>query len=137
MENNFNVTQTILQKSMNANTLRWNVLSNNIANANTPNFKRSDVKFTAQLNRALQSNQNPYPFEAARTDDKHIPFHEKIDYRKVMPKINTEFDSTIFNNGNNVDVENEMAEASKTVLLYEASASLLNRNFNKINILLK
>jgi flagellar basal-body rod protein FlgB len=131
------MTQNILQKSMDANIKRWNVLTNNIANATTPNFKRSDVKFTAELNRALASQQNPYPFEAKTSNSKHIPFFEKTDYMKVNPKIHTEFDTTIMNNGNNVDMEFETAESAKTSLLYEATSNMIARNYNMINMMVK
>jgi flagellar basal-body rod protein FlgB len=137
MESRFQMTQNILEKSMNFQSLRWNVLSNNIANATTPNFKRSDVTFPAQLQRALQSQQSPYPFEAQKTDKKHIPFFEKTDYKQVSPKIQTEYYTAIQNNGNNVDMEYEMAESAKTALLYQATTSMVDRNYNKINLLLK
>ena len=42
---------------MDVATLRRNVIANNIANANTPNFKRSDVNFESQLKRALDSEK--------------------------------------------------------------------------------
>lgn len=137
IESSFTFTQNILEKSLDAQVLRWNVLANNITNATTPNFKRSDVKFTAALERALSSQQNPYPFEAKMTDSKHIPFFEAVDYHKVMPKIHTEFDNTIMNNGNNVDMEYETAESSKTALLYEATTNMLTRNYNMLNMVLK
>ncbi|PKL13794.1 MAG: flagellar basal body rod protein FlgB [Spirochaetae bacterium HGW-Spirochaetae-6] len=137
MESNFSKTQNVLEMSLNANLKRWNVLSNNIANANTPNFKRSDVTFSAQMQRALSSQQNPYPFEAKKGHEKHIPFFERADYKQVSPKLQTEYYSTIMNNGNNVDPEFEMAEASKTILMYEATSSMINRNYNSINMLLK
>ena len=133
----FEMTQNILEMALNANVLRWNVLSNNIANATTPNFKRSDVTFSSQLKRVLDSNNNPYPFEAKTTNEKHIPFFEKIDYTSVKPKIYTEYYSSTQNNGNNVDMEYEMGEASKTLLLYDAASSMITRNYNRINMLLK
>ncbi len=137
MESNFRMAQNVMEKSLNANVLRWNVLSNNIANATTPNFKRSDVKFAAQMERALNSQKDPYPFKAAKSNSKHIPFFEKTDYMKVDAKINVDFDTSIMNNGNNVDVQHEMGESAKTVLLYEATSSMVTRNYNKINLLLK
>ncbi|HOJ49396.1 MAG TPA: flagellar basal body rod protein FlgB [Spirochaetota bacterium] len=133
----FEMTQNILEMTLNASVLRWNVLSNNIANATTPNFKRSDVTFSSELKRALDSNSSPYPFEAARTNSKHIPFFEKIDYTSVKPKIYTEFYTSTQNNGNNVDMEYEMGEASKTLLLYDAASNMITRNYNRINMLLR
>ena len=137
MESNFSITQNILEKGINASVLRWNVLTNNIANAATPNFKRSDISFAAELNRALESNQKQEPFDAKLQNPKHIPFHEQIDYKKVQPRLQTEFYSSSMNNGNNVDAEFEMSEAAKTSLQYEALTNMISRNYNAINMLLK
>ena len=62
---------------------------------------------------------------------------EKIDYKKVQPRLQTEFYSSSMNNGNNVDAEFEMSEAAKTSLQYEALTNMLSRNYNSINMLLK
>lgn len=137
MSTNFSMLQNVLERSLDSQSLRFKVLSNNIANASTPNFKRSDVTFYETLNKALKSQQSPYPFEAVKTDKKHIPFFEKVNYKSVKPKIFTEYYSSTQNNGNNVDVEFEMAESAKTTLLYNATSSMLTRNYNKINMLLK
>lgn len=137
LESQFTQTQNILEKGINASVMRWNVLTNNIANAATPNFKRSDVTFSAQLERAIASQQKQLPFETKTTHSKHIPFEETIDYKKVQPKLHTEFYTSSLNNGNNVDAEFEMSEASKTSLQYEAMSNMLSRNYNSINMLLK
>lgn len=137
MESNFSRTQNILEKGINASVLRWNILTNNIANAATPNFKRSDVSFAAELNRAIASQQTQEPFETKILNPKHIPFNEKMDYHKVNPRLQTEFYSSSMNNGNNVDAEFEMSEAAKTSLQYEALTNMISRNYNAINMLLK
>lgn len=137
MESSFTLTQNVLEKSLDASVKRWNVLNHNIANATTPNFKRSDVTFAAQMDRALSSQQNPYPFEAKQMNEKHIPFFEKADYKSVQPKVQLEYYTETQNSGNNVDIEYETAESAKTALLYEATTGMIARNYNTINMLLK
>ncbi len=137
IESSFTLTQNVLEKSLNATSKRWNVLNNNIANATTPNFKRSDVTFAAQMDRALSSQQDPYPFKAKASSSKHIPFFEKVDYKTVDAKLQVEFYNESQNNGNNVDIEFETAESAKTALLYEATTGMIARNYNLINMLLK
>ena len=46
-------TNYLLEKTMNAETLRRKVISNNIANADVPHFKRSEVNFASELKRAV------------------------------------------------------------------------------------
>jgi flagellar basal-body rod protein FlgB len=59
--NTFTRSVDLLQRAMDANTLRYQVSSNNMANAEVPNFKRTTVNFESELKRAFESE------EAART----------------------------------------------------------------------
>ena len=43
----------VLDKAADAAWMRNEVISNNIANVNTPNYKRQDVAFEGELSRAL------------------------------------------------------------------------------------
>lgn len=133
----FTKTQEILSKSLDANALRWDVLSNNIANANTPNFKRSDVTFASQMKRALDSETHLSAFKANKTSSKHFSFHKSLNYKDVEAKIKTEFNTSLGNNNNNVDRSFESGEALKTSLMYNATTTLLQRNYTLVNDMLK
>lgn len=130
-------TQFLLNRAMNAESMRYTVISDNIANADTPYFKRSEVKFESQLQRALKSEQSPYPFEAKMSDPRHIPFHKPMDFRDVNPKVSLEFDSSYRNDKNNVDIDRETVDAAKSTMRYNAFASMLTRNFRKVNMLIR
>ena len=51
----FDLTDIALERGMQGASLRQQLLSNNIANVNTPGFKRTDVDFSSQLATAMQS----------------------------------------------------------------------------------
>ena len=51
----FDVTQVALQQALAGASARQQVLANNVANANTPGFTRSDLDFHSQLAAALQN----------------------------------------------------------------------------------
>ena len=51
----FTKTIDLLHRALDVSTLRYSVSSNNLANAEVPNFKRTDVNFESQLKRALDS----------------------------------------------------------------------------------
>ena len=129
-------TQNLLVRAMTAESMRWSVINNNIANADTPNFKRSEVVFESELQRALKS-ESPYPVKAKLNHDKHIPFHQAKNQNMVTPKVRLEFDSSYRNDKNNIDIDKEMVDAAKTTLRYNAFASIVGRNFRKINMLLR
>ena len=86
LNNNFGKTVDILHRAMSASVLRREVIANNLANVDTPNFKRSDVNFESQLKRALESEKEVPPLEALKTDSRHLSFHQPMDYRMVGPK---------------------------------------------------
>lgn len=132
----FGKIQFLLHQALGSQALRQKAISNNIANVDTPGFKRSEVLFEAELIRALKS-ENPYPFEARRSHPKHMPFYQPKDYRAVRPKLRLEHESNYRNDKNNVDIDKEMADLAQVSLLYQAYSSALSRNFRKINLLLR
>jgi len=132
----FDKTLNLLQKEMAVSTLRRQVIANNIANAETPNFKRSEVSFEAQLSRALASEKSSGS-RGFLTNEKHIPFNEKMDYRKVSPKIVLDYLTTAKNNGNNVDIEREMMEATENQMMYELMTAAVSHQFRQVNIVLR
>lgn len=132
----FGRTQFLLERGMDASLLRRSVIADNIANADTPHFKRSDVTFESQLARAIKSNEKK-PCPAQLTDRRHIPFYEPMDYRTVRAKIQTEHGTNMRNDKNNVDVEKEMVDATKNMLRYNAMAQRIDRNYKKIQMLLR
>lgn len=72
---NFGKKMDMLEMAINATNVRREVIADNIANADTPFFKRSDVTFEAQLERAVESEKEP-EFPAILTDPAHIAFDE-------------------------------------------------------------
>jgi len=130
-------TNYLLQKAMDTCVLRHQVIADNIANADTPGFKRSRVTFEAQLKRALESEEyvKNCP-KAYMTNKKHIPFAKPLDYRKVQPKINVDYDTTYKNDKNNVDIEKEVSDAVQNTLRYKALAERIKGNFKMLNSVL-
>lgn len=126
----------ILKKYITALDKRLDVIANNIANVDTPGFKRSDVTFESQLKRAIMSEQDT-GIKAITTNKKHIPFKVPIDWKEVQPKRVLDYSTTMRNDGNNVDIDKEMTYLSKTTLTYQAVMDLLKHDYNLINLVLK
>ena len=69
----FDTTMVGLERAMSGSQLRQQVLANNLANANTPGFKRSDVDFHAALAQAFAGRphrgaSSPTPTSRVQTD---------------------------------------------------------------------
>lgn len=127
----------LLQRSMDTSMLRQNVIANNLANANTPNFKRSVVNFESRLAYALESENRQPRFQEALTNERHIPFHERLDYRDVRPRRVLDFQTTAKNNGNNVDVEVESMNLLNNQLSYQMMTRSVADSFARINLVLQ
>lgn len=132
-------SQFLFQKSLGVEMHRRKVIADNIANADVPHFKRSQVSFESQLRRALQSEQqvreNQVPARA--TDERHIPFFRSMDYRSVQPRTHIDYLTTMRNDGNNVDVEEEMSNALKNQLRYQFISNQLNTQYKMMNIVMR
>jgi len=132
----FTKTVDILQRNMDTASLRRQVIANNIANAETPNFKRSYVNFEAELSRALASEKLDTSI-GVLTHERHIPFRKSVDYRVVRPGLVLDYLTTAKNNGNNVDIERELMQATENQMLYELMGSALGFQFNQVDIVLR
>ena len=133
----FGKTLDLVQREMDVSVLRRDVIANNIANADTPNFKRSVVDFESQLKMALNSEQPNDNLKAKMTDPRHIPFYRPIDYRTVGPRRVLDYLSTSDNNGNNVNLEQEMMSSLNNQLEYQLLSQALTSQFQRLNLVLK
>lgn len=135
--NSFGKTVDILQRTMDVSLTRRDVIANNISNAETPNFKRTDVNFEASLARALASEKEPENLEAKMSSSNHIPFNRPVDYTSVKPRFVLDYLTQSKNNGNNVDIEQETMAATQNQMMYELMTSTISSQFKRINMVLR
>lgn len=138
LNNGFGKTLDILHRSMSANLMRQEVIANNVANSDTPNFKRSTVNFEAALSQAINSEEvEKDTMPAKMTDSRHMPFYRAVDYREVTPRRVLDFMTTSKNNGNNVDIEEETSNAVAAQLSYNMMVQSVTGEFNNVNLVLR
>ncbi|MFP8966305.1 flagellar basal body rod protein FlgB [Pokkaliibacter sp. CJK22405] len=106
---------------------RAEVLSNNLANADTPNFKARDLDFSAYL---AQATEAANPVGLRQTNAHHFAADgndmtdESLLYRvPVQPAVD----------GNTVDPEIEKAAFMENAMDYQASFLFLNRKFTGLS----
>ena len=133
----FGKTVDILHRSMDVAVLRRDVIADNLANAEVPNFKRSVVNFEASLRKALESETARPVLALAVTNPKHLSNFAPADYRKVEPRRVLDYLSTAKNNGNNVDPEEEMMASLQNQLMYTLQAQAVNFEFGQVNLVLR
>lgn len=107
---------------------RLNLLSSNIANADTPGYKARDIDFAAALEQAKLSQGS---FE--RTHSAHIPLGGSGAQPEVMYRVPAE----VAPDGNSVDPTLEHAAFMENALRYQASLQLLDSRIKGIKNALK
>jgi len=135
--NTFAKTIDLLHRAMDAQTVRRDVISNNIANATVPNFKRHEVNFESELKKALDSEKERPALMLNLTNPKHIPNWKERDYRDVQIRRVFDYTSTYNNNGNNVDPEQELMLANRNQMTYTLLAQAAAFEFSQINQVLR
>lgn len=114
-------TTKIIEKSLNTASLRQEVLANNLANVNTPRFKRSAVEFESILQKAI-SEKGGMPL--VRTHPKHFPTKSTLD--EIKPQVVLDNSTTMRADGNNVDVDQEMVYLAQNSIMYNTLIELKN-----------
>jgi len=122
----------IVERALDASWLRNEAISQNIANVNTPNYKRKEVKFEEYLNDALYGSK----LKGVATNPKHIPIgtNNVNDIPVSVSEDNSNYSMRL--DGNNVDIENEMAAMASNAIRYYVMMEGLSNRFNSISTVL-
>lgn len=110
----FDKTTRALGASLQLRQTRQNVISSNIANAETPGYQAKKVDFEDALARAIQ-NENPVSSVTAN------------EIGRVTADIYENPDAEINNDGNTVNVDKEMANLAENSIMYKAAIQLINK----------
>lgn len=117
----------LLHKGMRAYSMRQKSIADNIANVDTPGFRRSEVTFEEDLKKALDKKG----VKGYITDERHIeigrPEIEKVKPKYIVPK-----DPSLKSGMNNVDIDKEMAALAKNQINYQSASQLMHGIFNRL-----
>ncbi|MDH7576770.1 MAG: flagellar basal body rod protein FlgB [Bacillota bacterium] len=119
----------LLERALDGNWLRQQVISNNIANVDTPKYKRRDVIFEEKLKEVLG---NTSTVSLVRTNPRHLAAVPCLD--EVQPVITRSYESSWRNDGNNVDIEAEMAQQAANLLNYNLLTRLVTDQLGMLRI---
>ena len=118
----------VLDRAADAAWQRNEAISNNIANVDTPGYKRQDVAFESVLQQALGNNR----YESM--DDKvsnvnliRLRGRAYVDYAIYSYRLD----------GNNVDIENENVMLAENQLKYQGLISSINQEFTNLKTVMK
>ena len=112
----------ILDKAADASNFRQELISNNIANVDTPNYKRKDLNFENILQAELGGERSLW--KAVKNANQDL---ETLD-----PQVYTDNSSLSYRlDGNNVDINTEEAYLAENQIKYNTLISLMNQEFGR------
>ena len=117
------------QKAINLRAYRQELLSSNIANADTPHFKARDIDFKEALEGAL-GNSRGGPLSLATTSPRHIQAPDTNRFGAEV-KYRTEEQSNV--DGNTVHMDAERAAFAENAIQMEAMLTFINGKFKTLN----
>ncbi len=119
----FDKTTRALGASVNMRQIRNNVISSNVANAETPGYQAKKIDFENALARALN-------IEDAGQLDGTSPEHYSVGpgaLSRIRADVYENPDVSVNNDGNTVDMEREMAALAENSIMYKAAIQLINK----------
>ncbi len=105
----------LIDAGIRAEGLRQKAIANNVANLETPGYRRLDVKFEELLAKSLDSSGS-------------------VDLSELEPQIYRPKQTLVKSNGNDVSLEGEVGEMIKNSLRYKTYIRLLNKRYRQIEL---
>ena len=118
----------VLNRAADAAWQRNEAISNNIANVDTPGYKRQDVAFESVLQQALGNNRyQSMDYKVANVNLSRLRGRAYVDYANYSYRLD----------GNNVDIENENVMLAENQLKYQGLISSINQEFTNLQTVMK
>ena len=119
----------VLDKAADASWTRESLIANNIANADTPGYKRQDIDFASVLKNELSN------FKYDTNLDKKI---ESIDLTKLNAQVYTDSGNYSYRlDENNVDIDTEQVELASEQIKYQALTTSITSEFTRLQTVMK
>ncbi|ABR30979.1 flagellar basal-body rod protein FlgB [Thermosipho melanesiensis] len=123
----FNSNFNTLKVAMDVALKRQEIHSQNIANAETPNYKRKYIVFEELF------NESKMRLKLKTTSNQHIKSVPDV----VNLILKVQKNTSLTNDGNNVDIDVEIAEMVKNALRYQTLSRLMSSNIERYNTVIR
>ena len=127
------------EKALHLRTKRAEVLANNLANVDTPNFKARDIDFKAVLNNQMNGQSKTMSMRTTHSAHQNGSFSSdqstEINGQETELLFRTPLQPSI--DGNTVDEQMEQAEFMKNAMQHQASFTFLNKKFKGLSSALR
>ncbi|MGX7023563.1 flagellar basal body rod protein FlgB [Vagococcus hydrophili] len=116
-----------LNQAMDASDLRQKTISTNISNINTPGYKVERVSFEEKLRKANAD----YEIDLNKTHSNHLSINGGLN--NLEPEVVRRNNTSVKDNGNNVDLDYEMTEKAVNELYYSSLQRQVNHELSQLN----
>lgn len=117
-----------LEKALDASWMKNETITNNMANVNTPGYKRQDVRFEDIL-----TEMSDLPMqETGSGNKKFLPVSSRAMMNSIQPSITVDNNTRTRKDGNNIDADVEMAEMAKNTIKFDGLVQIISSEFNKL-----
>ena len=121
----------LLDKAADGAWARHEDISNNIANQDTPGYKRQDVDFESELKKALRISRYTENIDNRNNLDKQIA---NLNFNSLKPKVFTDMRSYSYRlDGNNVDPDTEGVYLAANETKYNGIMASINNEFDNLS----
>jgi flagellar basal-body rod protein FlgB len=135
MQGIFSSTIDVLGKSIDLRAKSQNLISSNIANAETPNYVPKTLNFESELQGAIKGNPKG---GQQTTNSRHIPLKGASSrIQSVNGRVVETPSKSPGKDGNAVEIENEMSRMVENQIMYNASVQMISKKFEGIKAALK
>jgi flagellar basal-body rod protein FlgB len=124
----FEGTIGLLQKSLNVRSVQHQVLSSNVANADTPNYKAFEVAVDEELGKLDTGKAR---IQLTRTQSRHLPVG-RAEVDRVTLRNSPAPALSLRADGNTVDLDRTMGDLAENTIKYKTSAHLIGMKFKSL-----
>jgi len=124
-----NDVSSVLSRAMQVAAKRQDLLSDNVANVDTPFYKRKDLNFKDIVEYVTSGTLSP----ALEVDN---PRHFRFASGKMFPRVQSDDNLSWRSDGNNVDIDKELVELMQNSMWYGGVAKLLSQRFSTLRSVL-
>ncbi len=121
----------LMNKVLDASWLKNTSISKNIANVNTPGYKREVVEFDSLLKNYLEQSNSKMKV----TNEKHFTMHNQPN--GLEPQVKKLEDTSFRKDQNNVNVDLEMSEFSKNLIKYNAMTQQVAGDIKRLRMAIR
>lgn len=128
----FDSSIQVLDKALDLRSRKLQVISANIANAETPGYARLRMDFESELKEAAKGSESGQ----VTTHPRHMPAGSGDGLSSVQGRFYRDVDQSGIGDRNTVSLDQEMVDLSENQIRYEAAIKMLSKKFNMLKMVI-